>query len=413
MKKIIQAALISSLTITSQISQAANPEPTLYGTVTHENGQSVTGSIRWGDQESFLSDIFNGEKLSTTGIEHLSDDEKEALENHQPGPKAQIGGLAITFKSFFGKEIKLPKFNVHFGAIKKIEHSNGTFTVTLHDGSSFQTNDQHNDTSDEVFVLNTEGETTAYEIEDLSSIVFSAAPENAKTFNDGIYGTVNSELGTFYGRIMWDKDERTLSEKLDGNDESQEHDINFSAIKSIEKVNEGNAAKVELKDGNTLVLKGTNDVNNSNRGIWIDNPETGRVEIKWQQFTKLNIETVDVDWKSFNDYVAQAKKISGTITLKDKQQIKADALTFDLNQQSQAELFDADMNGSNRQVPFKLIKKITQKNKQAVELLMRNDQQMMAYGSRNVTQDNNGVLATINDKHQWYQWEEIESIEFD
>jgi|GEM_PF-1090102 len=413
MKKITQSTLPMVLIFSVFTTMAANPEPIMFGTVTHSNGESTTGSLRWGDQETFLSDIFNGEKLMTTGIEHLSADEKEQLIDHQPGPKARIGDLEITFKSFFSKEIDMPLFNVPFGAIKRIDHKDGVFTITLHDGSSFQSNDEHNDTRDDIYVLSTEGQTSEFEIEDLSSIVFSAAPTDAKSFDKGIYGTVTSEIGTFQGRIMWDKDERTMDKELDGNDESQEHEIKFAQIKSIEKVNNGNASKVQLKDGKTLTLNGTNDVNNSNRGIWIDNPDLGRIEISWQQFSQLNIESVDVDWLTFDDYVTQAKQLSGTVVLHDDKQIKAKALTFDLNQQSEAELLHVDVNGSNRQIPLKLIETITKKHDQAVELRLRDQSQLLAHGNRSVTQENNGLMVLADDQNKWYPWKLIKAIILD
>lgn len=400
--------------ITSLSSWAGTQEPIMFGTVTHANGESVTGSIRWGDdQETFLSDIFNGNKLKTVGIEHLSADEIQALEEHQPGPKAQLGDVQITFKSFFGKELKLPAFNIPFGAIKRIDSENNLFTITLHDGSTFQSDDEANDTSDDIYVLTTEGQTSEFDIEDLSSIVFSAAPADAKAFGQGIYGTIASDLGTFKGRVMWDKDERILTEELDGNDESQEHEIKFAEIKSIEKVNEGNASKVQLRDGKTLTLTGTNDVNNGHRGIWLDHPDLGRMEIKWAQFNKLTIENVDVDWLDFNDYVTQAKILSGTVTLKDNSQITANQIAFDLNQQSQSERISVEVNNANRLIPLNFIKKITVKNEQAVELSMHDMTELIAYGTRSVDRDNNGLMVTTAGKHKWYRWSEIKSIELD
>lgn len=417
MKKIIQSALLSSLFATSFSVLATNPEPVIFGTVTHANGESVTGTIRWGDDgESFLSDIFNGIKLKTNGIEHLTDDEIHILEESQPGPKASIGDVEITFKSFFGKELKLPFFNVPFGAIDRIDIKDDIFTVTLHDGSSFQTKDEvsnSDDTSDDIYVKSKEGAVVEFEIENLSSVVFSAAPTDAKTFNNGIYGIINSELGTFQGRVMWDKDERTLAEELDGNDESQEHEIKFTAIKSLEKVNDGKATKVVLKDGQKLILTGTNDVNNGHRGIWLDNPKLGRVEIKWSQFEMLVIQHVDVAWLNFDAYVKQAKQLSGTVTLQDDTTFKADVLIYDLNQQSQAELLYVDVNGANRQIPLKTIKKITKKHNKAVELSMRDGSHLLAYGNRSVTFENNGILGTANGESKWHQWQDIKSLEFD
>ena len=106
MKKLFFTVLFSA----SCCVVAANPEPIIFGTVIGTNGQTYTGSIRWGDQETFLSDIFNGRKIATVGIEHLNDDEIADLMDHQPGPQVTLGDLQITLEPIFGKKIEKPLF---------------------------------------------------------------------------------------------------------------------------------------------------------------------------------------------------------------------------------------------------------------------------------------------------------------
>ncbi len=413
MKTNIHAASILWLLTTTFSSIAANPEPVIYGSVTHSNGDVVTGTIRWGEQEQFLSDIFNGEKMATVGIEHLTADEKDQLLDNQPGPQAQIGDIQITFKSWFSKEIEAPYFNVYFGSIKQIDIAGDVIVATLHDGTKIITNEGSNDLSDEIYVKTSEGDVTEFDLDDLQQIKFSKAPADAKTFNDGIYGTVTSSIGTFQGRIMWDKDERTTNEKLDGSDEKKEYEIKFVDIVSIEKTNSGNASKVELRDKQSLLLKGTNDVDNGNRGIWIDHPDTGRVEVDWSQFEKLVIEDVDAAWQDFDDYQQLSKKLSGTVVLNDGTTIQADGLIYDMNQQSQSELLYADIAGNNRQVPLAKFKTLKRVNEQSIELELHDSKKIMAYNNRSVTRDNNGVLVTNGDQHKWYPWTEIQSITFE
>ncbi len=408
MKKLIQLGLLSSAFSVL----AANPEPVIYGTATETNGNQVTGTIRWGDQEAFLSDVFNGTKLETVGIEYLSEDEKEILEAHQPGPQARIGDFQVTFKSFFGKEIKRPYFNLHFGSIAKlsIDESKNLFVATLHDGTQIKSNNDNNDLSDEVYFLTDEGNTIEYDLDDLISIEFSKAPDNAKTYDQGIYGTITSDIGTFKGRVMWDQDERMVSEKLDGHENGQEYNLKFDEIRSIER--KGNKSLVELLDGKTLMLGDTNDVDNGNRGIWLDNPQFGRVEIKWSQFHKFEIQEVDVKWMTFDDYQAIKKPLKGHVKLKDESTVEADEITFDLNQKSSFEFLYADVKDSNWQIPFKNIKKMTKVSDAGVELVLNDDSKLFAYGNRSVTRDNNGVMAKVNGRHKWIQWTDIQSIEF-
>ena len=409
MKKLI----LSGILLGASFGLLANPEPIIYGTITEKNGETTTGSIRWGDQETFLSDIFNGRKLTHVGIEHLSEDEVDELKDHQSGPKASIGSLQITFKSFFGKELKPPYFNVHFGALKSLEvvDNKGLFKATLHDGTTILSDDRANDLTDEIYVMTPEGEQSEFDWDELSRIDFSKAPENAKTWGDGIYGTVTTENGTYPGRIMWDKDERLTDEELDGEDDSESHEIKFADILSIEK--DDNHSIVVLRDGRELRLTGTNDVNRSNRGIWVDNPETGRVEISWKEFKKLDIQPVQIDWLDFDDYVALHKPLTATVNLKDGETLPADQLVYDLNHQSSAELLYTDIDGHHHQMPLRLVKKMSVKNKHALELLMVDQTTKTAHGDRSVTFENNGLVASHQGKYQWVKWQEVESISFD
>jgi sporulation protein YlmC with PRC-barrel domain len=409
MRKIVLAVLLTA----SCCGVAANPEPIIFGTVIGTNGQTYTGSIRWGDQETFLSDIFNGRKIATVGIEQLSDDEKSDLTDHQPGPKATMGDLQITLKPIFGKKIELPYFNVPFGSVRLLEIDNkkNLFTATLHDGSSIVSDgSSSNDLSSDVFVKNLQGETKEFELNELALITFAKAPAAALPFGDGIYGTVTSTIGTFEGRVMWDKDERLTYEELDGEDESQDYEIPFSDIKSIEK--NGTFSIVILRNETTLNLAGTNDVNNGNRGIWVDHPDLGRVEIEWSQFKKLVIEDVSVNWLDFDDYASITKLLKGQVELKDGSTLEADSITYDMNQQSSSELIDVDVNEANREIPFRIIQQINVKNEQAVELLLQDQTTILAYGNRSVTKENNGILIRSQGAYRWIPWEQVQAVTF-
>ncbi|MCX7554055.1 hypothetical protein OS175_09210 [Marinicella sp. S1101] len=405
--------LLSTALMTGQVMVNQNPEPVLFGTVTLTNGETKTGTLRWDKQEAFLSDIFNGYKSQTVGFEHLSEDEKDALLDHQPGPQANIGDLQITFKSFFGKEIDPPEFSVNFGAIKRIDIDGSEVVLSLHDGSTISTDDNNNDTSDDILVKTTEGETSTHDFDDIKHIVFSAAPDDAKTFGDGIYGTVESSIGTFAGRIMWDKDERMTDEELDGNADNKEYEIKFADIKVIEKTAQGDASRVVLKDGEELVIDGTNDVNRGNRGIWIDNPELGRVEVSWRQFEKLTIGPVDVKWHEFADYAQASQPLSGRVQLKDGTNITAQAITYDMNQQSGAEILESEIGGNTRLIPFYNVNKLSKNENNLVELVLDSGVKTLALNHNSVTFNNNGLLLLSNNQYKYYPWEQIQTIELD
>lgn len=396
------------------MAHAANPEPVIYGTVITNSNEQTTGTIRWGEQEMWLSDIFNGLKKNPVGIEHFTAEQKQALEDHQPGPQARIGGLQVTFKSFFGKDIKRPYYNLPFGAIAKLEidTSNDKYQVTLHDGVTIDAAGDTNDLTDDIFVLTAEGNTVEYDMDSIKTIDFSQAPVDAKLFDDGIYGVLTTHKGEFNGRFMWDQDERGHKEKLDGYDENKtEYDIKFGDIKSIER--KGNKSLVTLTDDSTLLLDGTNDVDESNRGLWMYHPDTGRVEIKWDDFVKLDMTDVDVKWMSFSDYQKISKPLSGTITLADNSSLKVTDIAYDLNQQSGLELLEVEIMDHDHFIPFRKIQKITKNNTTAVDLLLTNGEKHLAYGENSVTRDNNGIFAKQGNEYRWIMWKDVQSISFD
>ncbi|KAA3639166.1 MAG: hypothetical protein DWP95_11065, partial [Proteobacteria bacterium] len=310
-----------------------------------------------------------------------------------------------------GKGIKPPEFSVYFGAIKHIEINQGVFVISLHDGTTITSQDNANDLRATLQIKSPEGEERSFDLDELKKVTFNPAPNNAKTWGDGIYGTLSTDLGHFQGRIMWDKDERLGFEELDGQQNQKEYAIKFADILSIEKNNK--ASTVVLRDGKTLTLTGTNDVNMSNRGIWLDHPDLGRVEINWQQFQKLVIEPVEVNWLTFHDYANNTRPLAGTVTLKNGQKIKADQMAFDLNQQSNAELITIKSNNHQRQIPLRLIKKMVIINDLSTTLSLHDGSTLQAYGSHSVNHDNNGILITSNNQHQWLKWKDIQTIEFD
>jgi len=102
-----------------------------------------------------------------------------------------------------------------------------------------------------------------------------------------IKGTVTTEDGAQYsGHIAWDDDEEYTWEHINGEYKGIEMDIPFSAIASIEKSSQ-RGATVTVKNGSSYLLRGSNDVDEDNKGILIT-PDNGKTEeVDWYDFAKL------------------------------------------------------------------------------------------------------------------------------
>jgi hypothetical protein len=121
----------------------------------------------------------------------------------------------------------------------------------------------------------------------------AAAPAaTGPTFDGGrpLRGIVETRTGEpVRGLIRWDNDEAFTWEILDGRAEDVDYDVELGLVRIIERVEraEGDGARVELIDGRTLLLEGTNDVSHENQGIFV-RPDGGEtVLVRWRDFARV------------------------------------------------------------------------------------------------------------------------------
>jgi hypothetical protein len=100
-------------------------------------------------------------------------------------------------------------------------------------------------------------------------------------------GTVYTADGeAFAGAIRWDNDEEWSWEMLGGDDRSIEYNVEFGAIQAIRKTS-SRGADVTLWDGRTLDLRNSNDVNDDNKGIFIQTDAGETALVRWEEFERV------------------------------------------------------------------------------------------------------------------------------
>lgn len=227
-------------------------EGRIFGTLTTRSGEEFTGYVAWDVDEIYTTDILDGEAA--------------------------------------GADREIP-----FGAITSIERdgSRGAF-VTLRDGEAFRlTGSNDVDSSNRgISISDPALGQVMVEWRDLDIVRFWQ-PDNdtGYGFFDGghpIQGTVITESGDeLSGEIAWDNDEVSSWEMLNGDSGGVEFHVEMGQIARLEKTRRGTL--VELKDGRTFELTGSNDVDDGNRGITV-RTENGPREIEWDEFRELLIE---------------------------------------------------------------------------------------------------------------------------
>jgi hypothetical protein len=103
-------------------------------------------------------------------------------------------------------------------------------------------------------------------------------------------GTVTLADGrSLTGAIEWDEDERSTWESLDGHDGDLDYKVWFGAIRTIRRMSP-QVSEVTLKSGRVLTLGGTNDVNDSNRGVVVHARDGTKVRIEWSEAARIELQ---------------------------------------------------------------------------------------------------------------------------
>jgi hypothetical protein len=227
-------------------------EARLYGTLVTRSGLEFEGYIAWDVDEIYTTDVLDG------------DDERNARREIPFGSIAAIERYDSRAARVFltnGEEMVLRGTN-------DVDASNSGITVS--DPGLGQ---------------------VKVDWAELESVRFHT-PEAQPGYGffdggSGLRGVVVTEQGDeLTGEIAWDNDEESSWEMLNGDVDGAELHVEFSRIMRIEKSRQG--ALVELRDGRTFLLLGSNDVDDGNRGITIRSGG-GAHEVEWEDFRELRL----------------------------------------------------------------------------------------------------------------------------
>ena len=224
----------------------------LYGTLVTRDGERFTGYVAWDIDEVFTTDMLDGEEG--------------------------------------GRDREIP-----FGRIRAIaRNSSRSARVWLHDGGEMVLDGSNdvNDSNRDILIADPALGEIRVEWDELDRLEFSrppGAPEFA-AFDGGrrLRGTVEASGGERHsGLIRWDNDEEYSWEILDGQlRDGIDLDIEMGAIASIERRGYRTAV-VTLRDGRRFELGESNDVDEDNKGVYIEREDGGLVLVPWESFRRV------------------------------------------------------------------------------------------------------------------------------
>jgi hypothetical protein len=404
---LILAGVVVAVLVVVQVGKAQSNEGFMYGKITTRSN-TYEGQLRWGNEEAFWTDYFNAAKRSSDNYRHIVTAEKKDKSHSQEEFDWDI-------LSIWADKTTTHKFSCQFGDIKKIIIiGRRNARLQFKNGVEVEVNGEgYNDMGGKVQVLDKELGLTAIDWDRIDQVEFLPFPKGITArLGDPLFGTVETERREkFTGYIQWDHDERLTTDKLDGDSRDGNVSIPFANIVSIEK--QGRGSLVAVRSGKEMLLKGSNDVDESNRGVIVIVPGKGMVDVPWEGFRKLTLSPAESSGPSYESFTSP-KHLLGKVALYDEKVIIG-KLVYDIDEALDVETLEGNDNGVKYTIPFRNIRIIRPKNEDYSFIELRNGEVLLLGDGRDVNSNNDGILVFEKGKKDatHIRWRRVERISFD
>jgi len=400
-KAIFTIAAASVIFTAGDIMGKDSDEGFIYGKVTTHSGNTYIGAIRWGTQEFFWDDLFNATKPDNPWIKETERASKKMREKYQ----FKIMGFTVNPKSF-----SLHQFVTRFGDIAALEVlKDDVAKLTMRDGTIYKS-EGYGDIGTDILIYDQSLGKVKIEWDNLKKVEFMKTPDKIDKPGYRLFGKVKTRTEEFTGGVMWDAEECISSDILDGETDDSDLEIEFGKIRSIAK-HSLSSSKVILKDGREFILSGTNDVDDDNRGIYVEDRRYGKVEIGWDEFEEVTYLDQDGSGDPYDIYKSTGK-LRGTVSVYKIGDISGE-IVFDLDENEGFEVLDGRIDDISFYIPFRQIVSITPKGRHASLVKLINGEELLLEDAQDVSSDNTGIMVLPDDQNwEYFEWNQVDKIVF-
>lgn len=268
----------------------------LYGRVITSNGDVFEGYLRWDRNESHWTDVLDG--LKEIPLEWEQESERldpEYAEEQRRRRSLVAFGVRLTWDVDDDRDAMLSESGIRFVHVRRlVPIDERSARITLTSGEEIILHSSSTDIGRAMRGIEIEvpgGSIIEVEWRELERVDFlSAQPGSPAPAARRLFASVDTWSDVaFTGYVSWDLDEILDTDILDGRGGGTDHEIEFRDIRRIEWASD-RSARVLLRSGEELELRGTNDVDRSNRGIEVADPGVGRVIVPWDEFKSADFD---------------------------------------------------------------------------------------------------------------------------
>ncbi len=392
----------------SAVSSAESSSDTqgfIYGRVTMRSDTVYEGRLRWnGDEEAFWGDLFNGTKEDRPYWDDVP--ERERKRDRRDG--VRILGIRVGWSDSYGSN---RSFVARFGDIDRIEANRGDAVLTMKDGEEIEIDGSStNDIGSRIDVWDREVGHVKLDFDRIDLIEFLPAPADLEAPVTRLHGRVETEEGVFEGYIQWDKEECLSTDELDGDSRDGSMSIEMGKIRRIER-RSSRASLITLWSGRELELRGTNDVNSENRGIYVEDPRYGRVLVSWDSFESLEFSPAGGSGPAYGDF-EPGKPLRGTVT-ESGGKTHSGRIVYDIDEEYSWEILNGEQRDLEYNIPFALVKSVEPRGIDSSRVTLTSGEELILDDVADVGEGNDGILVLSADGDSVYvAWDDVERVEF-
>ena len=381
----------------------------IYGKITTVDGDVFEGLIRWDKNEGSWVDFLNGNK----DLPRRSRSERRRDEDRRK--RITIFGITVGYSDSYAYRASAAQSGIRFGHLSRLEATGDeSVLLTLKSGKEVELENGSTDIGAsirEIIIEDRDEGEIEFEWDDIESIDFLQGPADlVSIYGERLYGKVQTRRGDeFTGWICWDVDELFTEDVIDGEDARRNRKIKFGAIQAIERRN-SRSALVHLKKGDTVTLSGTNDVDDSNRGIVITNVDIGEIIVGWDDFDRLDLEKAPAEARY--DRFDGGRNLEGTVTTSDGKDYTG-RIRWDDDEEYTWEFIDGEDRDVDYNIELANIAEMRNRGSRSAEIVLRNGRVIRLRGSNDVDEDNKGIFVQQpGGEEVEIAWDEFEKVVF-
>jgi hypothetical protein len=302
-----------------------------------------------------------------------------------------------------------------FGDIASIEvYGDDRAHLRMKSGEEHEVSGGSNDVNGTICIQDIELGDIDVEWRHISSIEFMQAPADIPPRANRLYGIVETSSGRFEGHVQWDKQECLATDILNANSDGVDLEIAMGSIREIDR-HSGASCRVLLDDGRELLLDGTNDVDNGNRGIMVEDRRIGRVTIPWATFERLQFLEAPESGQGYDRFYGGGGHLRGNVIDLDGRSSFGD-IVFDLDETKGWEMLNGSFREIEFEIPFMNVASIAPHGSNASQVILRSGETLELRDSHDVSHQNDGLLIVRDGDWEnplYLDWKRVARIEFE